>query len=158
MRPQKQFKLSQRPVMSTSHGGFVHQSWDWVVHHKLLAETVAVVAAAGLLLLIAYGLQLQMTAANVALPANAEAVYRELHSYDAIEDARALRLVNPRPVADRSYDTIEIMRAQRLVLQGDHSYDGVEDVRANRLINPVVAPDHSYDAIEDLRANRDLGQ
>ncbi len=150
------FTVTQRPVLSTPHGGVMHHGWDWVVAHKVLVEALGVVLGAALLFAVLTLAQSWPTVVDVA--PNAAEVYRDLHSYDAIENLRAARLLNPRPIADRGYDAIENLRAERLLLQGDRSYDAIEAIRAARLINPVATPDHSYDALEALRATRDLGR
>jgi len=134
----------------------MHHGWDWVVAHKVLVEALGVVLGAALLFAVLTLAQSWPTVVDVA--PNAAEVYRDLHSYDAIENLRAARLLNPRPIADRGYDAIENLRAERLLLQGDRSYDAIEAIRAARLINPVATPDHSYDALEALRATRDLGR
>ncbi len=150
---------SQRPALSTPHGSVHHgPAWEWAASHKLPVEALAVVLAAALLAVLVYTVQTRPTASGTGAQPNALEVYRALHNYDSIEEVRARRLINPRPVADRSYDLIETMRAQRLVLQGDRSYDAIEAIRAGRLIKPIPTPDHSYDAIETIRANRDLGR
>ena len=156
MRRRNLLNLKQRPVMGTPQGGTVHHGGEWVSSHKLLLETVAVVGGVLLIILLAYIFQTNQFRTQPSSTVLTEAEYRALHSYDAIEELRAERLINPPLVADQSYDAIETMRAQRAVAQGDRSYDVIENLRANALINPLPAADHSYDAIEDIRANRDL--
>lgn len=67
-------------------------------------------------------------------------------SYDSIEQVRA------RPDGPSGYEQVEILRSQRRArpLAVDSSYDVVEHVRLQR---PFSA-DHSYDTIESLRLDR----
>lgn len=156
MRRRNLLNLKQHPVMGTPQGGTVHHGGEWVSSHKLLLETIAVVGGILVLILLAYIYQSNPFGIQPKSTVMTEAEYQALHSYDAIEELRAERLINPPLVADRNYDSVEAMRAQRVVVQGDRSYDAIENLRANALINPVPPADHSYDAIEEIRANRDL--
>lgn len=159
MKRRPQFGTGSRAVLGTPHGPTVsHHGWDWVVAHKTLMEIIGVLLGAFVIFATLALLQSTPRVSVAPAPLNALEVYRSQHAYDAIEDARALRLVNPRPVADRRYDAIEDLRAERLLLQGDRRYDTIEDLRAARLITPLPIADHRYDAIEELRANRDLGR
>lgn len=153
MRRKHLFDFSRRPVMGGAHGGTVHHTYDWVVSHKVLLEVLGGILAVIVIGLLLYTLNLANTTTDLSTSSGAQLTESELHNYDAIEAIRAARLINPPPVADRSYDTIEAMRAQRTWFNaaGDHSYDGIEAVRARRLINPLPTPDHSYDALEENR-------
>ena len=55
--------------------------------------------------------------------------------------------------ADRVYDPIEQIRAQRWTLdqQADRSYDAIENQRSGASLPPV---DHSYDRLEIIRTHR----
>ena len=159
MKRRPQFGTGSRAVLGTPHGPTVsHHGWDWVIAHKTLVEIIGVLLGAFVIFATLAVLQSTPRVSLAPAPMNALELYRSQHAYDAIEDARALRLVNPRPVADRSYDAIEALRAERLLIQGDRSYDTIEDLRAARLITPLPVADHRYDAIEEIRANRDLGR
>ncbi|MBP7692509.1 MAG: hypothetical protein KA764_11355 [Anaerolineales bacterium] len=151
------FSSQPRPVMSGAHGGTVHHNpvVEYLSHHVFLEIVLGVVAlalTAWAAVVVVDGLQ---TYAQTQAPA---VLYAYYHYYDGVEAVRARRLNVP--VADRSYDAIENLRALRLVnppLVADRSYDAIENLRALRLVNPPLVADRSYDAIENLRATRDLG-
>lgn len=123
------------PVLSTPHGLTVVHGWDWVQAHQALLQAVGLALGALLVVLVLSPVQRPPSVDN--------------------SPGVSAAIADP---ALHSYDTIEAMRAERRVLQGDRSYDAIEDLRAARLLVPLPTPDRSYDAIEELRANRDLGR
>ena len=58
------------------------------------------------------------------------------------------------PAANRSYDGVEWMRADRAGI--DFNYNLIEQVRLGRTIN--TSADRSYDGLEQLRADRLYGE
>lgn len=124
-----------RTVLSTPHGLTFVQGMDWVQAYQALLQAVGLALGALLVVLVLSPVQ------------RPQPVWTSPGVSAAIADP-----------ALHSYDTIEAMRAERRVLQGDRSYDAIEDLRAARLLVPLPTPDRSYDAIEELRANRDLGR
>ena len=72
----------------------------------------------------------------------------------------ALTFVNARTSiavaqADRVYDQVEQMRAERWIENGlaDRSYDGIENQRLGAAVSPI---DHSDEELERIRAQRSV--
>ena len=75
-------------------------------------------------------------------------------SYDTVEQVRSERITVSNFTADRSYDQVETLRVNRTAgFETDLSYEQVEQVRVERLAK-AASVDGSYDLIENLRAQR----
>jgi len=71
-------------------------------------------------------------------------------AYDQVEEMRADRS-DANLQADRSYDAIEAQRLESSLTTEDQSYDQVESLRTQR---NILASDRSYDQVENLRVMR----
>lgn len=143
---------TRRPVLSGAHGGTVrHEPFGEFVSSHLAWEIVLGIILVVLVAFIALTIRASLITQQVAsVPDTYTAEYR---SYDTVERIRALRLV----VSDRTYDTIESLRMGRLaapLLSSDRSYNAVESVRTGRLVAPLLTGDRTYDAVEGVRTGR----